>query len=346
MAEEHFGSGYDGLMAAEAFKREAIVGAKIGDMVEIQSGYASFVDLGLELRNERQNLGRMTRYRPVKSHRMAFERLARSLNVMDRRCYLLTGSYGTGKSHLCLMFANYLQTPSGKYPMTEFFGNYAEVDRHAAENLAAKRSTGRYLVALCQWGGRGDFDEIVLRAVDEALKLEGFGEDLDTEYLQALKRIEEWERLRSEGDPRGRFADELESALEEQVPPTTPAQFKRRLREYDAAALRDFKEIHKHILTTPFTYDKSELIDVLKTTLASERFKERFLGILVLFDEMGHTMQRGNLSPTMFQQLAQLATETPPGSARLIFVGTAHRALTDYGTAYSKTDFQTVSDRV
>src|SRR5690349_6313754 len=107
----------------------------IGEMIKIEAGYTSYVDLGLELFDDAKNIGRMERYRPIKSHRQAFGELAKSLNMKDKRCYLLTGSYGTGKSHLSLMFANYLQTPASAKPMPAFFANYREADPHAANTL-------------------------------------------------------------------------------------------------------------------------------------------------------------------------------------------------------------------
>lgn len=319
---------------------------KIRNLIEIQGGYTSYVDLGLELFDDSQNVLRMSRYRPIASHRQAFEKLAQSLKVKDERCYLLTGAYGTGKSHLCLMFANYLRSPAGEKPMPDFFAHYQEADPHAAEDLRSKRTKGRYLVALCSWGGRGDFEEIVLRAVDEALRREGFGDDFDTHYLQAIKKINEWESLEKEGDGRGRFMQEFKAALESLSPRQTLSGFKKRLKEFDYSAIEEFKRIHQAITTAPFAFDKADLIGILTNTLASAKFKERYLGLLVLFDEFGDTMEKGNLSPKMFQKFAQFAAETPPQCARLIFVGTAHKALTDYAKAYNAIDFRTASDRI
>jgi len=318
----------------------------ISDIVEIHSGYTSYVDIKLELLDDSRNIARMSRYRPIKSHREAFEKLGRSLNVKDKRCYLLTGSYGTGKSHLCLMFANYLQTPAGEQPMPQFFANYDAVDHNAAETLKSKRGSGHYLIALCEWGGRGDFDEIVLRAINEALHREGFAEDFDTIYLQAAKKIEEWQKFDQGSDLRGRFFNDFHAALQDLSPPQTVASFLKRLREFNYDALDEFKRIHVNITTAPFTYDKSNLLPILTSTLASDKFKERFLGMLVLFDEFGYSMEQGNLNPKMFQQLAQLAAETPKGCAPLIFVGTAHKPLTAYAKAYSTTDFRVASDRI
>lgn len=319
---------------------------QIAQLIEIQGGYTSYVDLKLELFEDSRNIGRMSRYRPVTAHRQAFEKLAQSLNVKDGRCYLLRGAYGTGKSHLCMMFANYLQTPSGEKPMPDFLKHYEEADQNAASELRAKRKNGRYLVALCDWGGHGDFEEIVLRAVDEALHREGFNEDFDTHYLQAVKKVEEWEQLEREGQDEGRFLERFNEALESFTPVQTIDKFKLRLRSFDYAALEDFKRIHKEITTAPFNYDKSNLLSILTETLSSSKFKDLYQGLLVLFDEFGDTMERGHLSPKMFQQFAQLASDTPPQCARLIFVGTAHKSLTDYAKAYDAVDFRTASDRI
>lgn len=60
----------------------------IGEIVEIQSGYTSYVDLRLELFDDSRNIGRMSRYRPILSHRQAFQKRNRSEGA---RCYAATG---------------------------------------------------------------------------------------------------------------------------------------------------------------------------------------------------------------------------------------------------------------
>jgi len=42
----------------------------------------------------------------------------------DKKFYLLSGSYGTGKSHLCLMTANVLSRSSGDPEIAGFYENY------------------------------------------------------------------------------------------------------------------------------------------------------------------------------------------------------------------------------
>lgn len=316
----------------------------IADMIEINSGYTNAVSLKSELFDDTKNVGRMSRYRPIASHRQAFQKLSRSLLIKDKRAYLLTGAYGTGKSHLVLMFANYMETPASEKPMPEFFGHYAEVDAHAADDLKNRRLQGRHLVALCEWGGKEDFDEIVLRAVDAALRRAGFGDTLDTIYLQALGKIKEWEAAAEAGNPR--FRDDFECELTETNAGLTVAQFKKKLGAFDYQALEEFKRIHQKVTTAPFTYDKSNLIDILTSTLRSDKFKERYQGIVVLFDEFGDTLERGSLNPKAFQRFAELCEQPPSDCARLVFVATAHKNLIDYAKSYNSNEFRTASDRV
>ena len=316
----------------------------IADLIEINSGYTNAVSLKSELFDDTKNIGRMSRYRPIASHRLAFQKLSKSLLVKDKRAYLLTGAYGTGKSHLVLMFANYMETPAGEKPMPDFFGHYAEIDPHAADDLKNKRTQGRHLVALCEWGGKEDFDEIVLRAVDAALRRVGFGDDLDTIYLQALGKITEWENAAQLGNPR--FRDDFECELTETNAGLTVTQFKKKLTGFDALALDEFKRIHQKVTTAPFLYDKTNLIDILTSTLKDEKFKERYEGIVVLFDEFGDTLEHGRISPKAFQRFAELCEQPPAGCARLVFVATAHKNLIEYAKSYNSTEFRTASDRV
>ena len=76
---------------------------------DISEAYASYVNLAEEFSDDEKNRGRMKGYRPIESHRDALGRLIRALYPNDHRVYALRGSYGTGKSHLFLMLANYFQ---------------------------------------------------------------------------------------------------------------------------------------------------------------------------------------------------------------------------------------------
>ena len=109
---------------------------KIAEVVKLKSGYANFVELKSAFEASQENTDRMAMYRPTTAHRGAFERICRGLYPPnDKKFYLLSGSYGAGKSHLCLMTANFLSRSSGDPEIAGFYQNYARLDPDKARLL-------------------------------------------------------------------------------------------------------------------------------------------------------------------------------------------------------------------
>ena len=83
---------------------------KIAELVNFHTAYGSQVRLHDHYYDDAENHSRLSGYMPISSHRAAFQQLVKS-QLPDRqnkdKVFMLTGSYGTGKSHLCLMLANY-----------------------------------------------------------------------------------------------------------------------------------------------------------------------------------------------------------------------------------------------
>ena len=72
----------------------------IADLIHTHAGYSAQVDLNLWFHDTVNNLATMRRYKPTVSHRRVLEQVVRALDNKDKRVYLITGNYGTGKSHL------------------------------------------------------------------------------------------------------------------------------------------------------------------------------------------------------------------------------------------------------
>ena len=148
--------------------------SKIKEVINLKTGYANFVVLKSAFEKSQENADRMAMYRPTTAHRRAFERLCRGLyQPNDKKFYLLSGSYGTGKSHLCLMYANALSRSSGDTEIKGFYDNYEKLDADAAKQLRNIRKGGQYLVAICDYHSGRRFEDVVLKAVFEACKSKG-----------------------------------------------------------------------------------------------------------------------------------------------------------------------------
>ena len=144
--------------------------AVIADVIKLKSGYANFVELKSAFEESQENADRMAMYRPTKAHRQAFERVCRGIyKPNDKKFYLLSGSYGTGKSHLCLMMANFLSRSSGDPQIAEFYSNYTKLDPEQGKLLKNIRKDGQYLVAICDYHSGRRFEDVVLKAVFRGL---------------------------------------------------------------------------------------------------------------------------------------------------------------------------------
>lgn len=309
---------------------------------------ASYVYLCKELFDTDDCSQRMMSYKPIKSHRDAFERVSKALDPRDRRCYLLTGSYGTGKSHLCLMLANYFMHQSDVHELEEFFASYSEEDESRAKVLSQKRAKGRYLVAVPEFASRGDFEELVLRSIDEALKREEFEEDLDSHYQETMRRINAWRQKGKSGETRVNFYDLFCEELKDRFSGWTVDKLTKGLKEYSHEALQVFRQIHKNITANEFAYSKDNLVDIITDINSTKKFQERFKGIVIIYDEFGYLLQEGRLGLNTFHAFSQLCTHGNKDwkGNQLIFIGTAHKSFISYAKTTTAVDLSTLSDRI
>ncbi len=321
---------------------------QIAELIRTNPGYSAQVDLNLWFHNSAQNLATMRRYQPIVSHRKAFEKGAGALDTKDKRVYLITGNYGTGKSHLCLMLANYFAYSPDQPDIAQFLENYAHEDPSAADKLRARRRKGRYLVALCAYDSPDDFGEVVLRAVLDPLQEAGLADVLDTPYEEAHRKLEQLEQEQKSGQGLVDYYGLFEGQLPSYLAGVNMKKFKDRLYPgMDRAALDVFKRMHHEILRTPFTYEAGNLSAILRSTLKSEAFREKFEGLVVFWDEFGYTLGDPNrLSLDIFQQFAQLCAEFDPTRGKLIFIATAHKDFSAYAPAWAAEDYSKISDRV
>ncbi|MEA3375343.1 MAG: hypothetical protein U9R72_03995 [Chloroflexota bacterium] len=320
---------------------------KIDEIIrEISKAYASYVNLKQEFNDPKANRERMKGYRPIRSHREALQRLIRALYPNEHRVYALRGSYGTGKSHLFLMLANYFDLKPDAPEMEQFFANYAEQDPDGAKKMRNWRGEGRYLVAICRYGIGDDFEATVLRAIEQASEREGFEGLENTHYHEALRRLNTWEEARREGKATGQMYDLFLDALHEQYPGTSLEALREGLHRYEPRHLNVFKGVFQAITGGAFSPEKGNLIEILEDFVSSDVFKERYKGLVVFYDEFDEILKEARLDVSRFQGFAELCRHPEAGMQPVIFYANIHKPLQGYATAFSKADFQVVRARL
>lgn len=322
---------------------------KIIDLVEFHAGYGAQVRL-LDYYYDRDlNSKHMAGYVPISSHRAAFLALARA-QLPDpknkEKVFMLTGSYGTGKSHLCLMLANYFSLKPTDYEMEQFFANWAKRDKNGAKNIQNWRGSGRYLVAPCDFGEARPFEDMLLSAIERALEEEGANDVmLDTHFKGALRRIEEWEKRKATGEPSGAF-DDFVAYLGGDDPTEQLAILKAGLRQNKSASMDVFQQTFERATGQKLTLRSDSLLAILKDLLATPQFQKRYKGLVILADEFGYALSEGRVTMSVFQGFAEMSKDGVDGM-QIIFVGTGHRRFEAYGANTAlQIDFRVVQDRV
>ncbi len=318
--------------------------AKISDVVKLKSGYANFVELKSAFEATQENADRMAMYRPTKAHRMAFERICRGLyQPNDKKFYLLSGSYGTGKSHLCLMTANVLSRSSGDPEIAGFYENYAKLDSEKGKLLKNIRKDGQYLVAICDYHLGRHFEDVVMKAVFDACKTKGLNASVETEFDEAERQLVEWEQKGDKGGIRN-FYQDFGKALESVAPGLTVEQLRTGLKSYDSNVLDNFRTAFKEMMGgIEFQAQAGNLIPILKKLVKSQAFKERFKGLAIFFDEFGFTLEKASYSKDILQGFMETICKSEPN---VLFVGCIHKDFKSYADRFSKDDAAVMSARI
>jgi len=330
--------------------------SRIREVIKINSGYTSYVDLNQEFfyYNEEKNLGRMERYMPIRAHRIAFEDITNSLNPKDRRFYFLSGSYGTGKSHLCLMLGNYFAKQSNSLEMETFFDNYEcaqkdillkpgeSLDEKPASRLKADRKKGKFLVAICRYALSLEFEGVILRAIEEALEIQGSNITLDTHYKEALRKLKNWESKKTEK----RFYNDFISELNRNHPDWTLEKLEQGLKKPDELAFKVFKRIYRVITDTDFTFSRDNLQDILIDILKNENFRSIFKGIVIVYDEFGYALDDNLVNLKQLHEFSQFCANSGLNYLPVIFIGTGHKPFTKHGQVGDAIHYNTLKDRI
>lgn len=319
--------------------------ATISDVVKLKTGYANFVELKSSFEEDQENLERMAMYRPTTAHRRAFERLCRGLlSPTDKKFYLLTGSYGTGKSHLCLMLANFLSRSSGDPEIAGFYDNYEKLDPDQGRMLRNLRKGGQYLVAICDYNSGQNFEDVVLKAVIEACEAREIDSLVQTRHDEAERLLAGWEDKSGDVNAVRDFYKDFTRTLEKIAPAITIAQLREGLRNYDSSILATFTAAYKEAQGgTEFQSQAGNIIPIIKKLVKSDEFKNRFKGLAVLFDEFGFTLEKAAYSKDILQGFMEKICQNEPN---ILFVGCIHKDFAAYADRFSKDDAKVMSARI
>lgn len=179
--------------------------------VRVNAGFKPSVQLPVDFENEAINARLIENFIPTQFTIALFEQLAQSChpNSTDR-AHMLVGTYGTGKSDLLLMIANYFARATDDPLMQPFYAKLNRLDPARYATIHGQRTHLRpYLVVVLQADATTPFSGFVLHGLEKALRYVGLEALMrDTKYRAARAKIAEWRH-----DQHARLAD-LEQHLQ------------------------------------------------------------------------------------------------------------------------------------
>ncbi len=227
--------------------------------VHVNAGFKPSVQLPVDFENEAINARLIENYIPTQFTIALFEQLAQSChpNSTDR-AHMLVGTYGTGKSDLLLMIANYFARATDDPLMQPFYAKLRDLDPTRYATIHGQRTHLRpYLVVVLQADATTPFSGFVLHGLEKALRYVGLEALMrDTKYRAARAKIAEWRR---DQHPRltdleqhlqhreGRELSQLEQELDSSQADLAFSVFARSFREVTGSefAIYEYQQAHE-----------------------------------------------------------------------------------------------------
>lgn len=299
----------------------------LSDLIQTQADFRAAVNVVQELDDFAKAAGLL----PTQHGADVLFDLGRQLEPSAKgRARLITGTYGTGKSHLALALAALYRGRSAEMAplVARLDEKYAGRTAQLREDLAGISRESPYLVVLVE-GDQDDFDLALVRGLRSALSAAGLSSyEPTTAFAAAAGRLAE---LIADDDASAR----CQAAAREAGWPS-PDSYLAHLRS-DACTVDDleaFDRFHQEVC-----FGSRFLVDLRLEAVAAYQDVARRLvedakaaGVVVIWDEFGAFMERVVQEPASaggpVQRFAEACQDSGPSPIHLYLV--AHRSLSSY----------------
>jgi len=272
-------------------------GMMLSQIIKVKGGFIRTVKIIDDFFNEELNKRKLESYYINPIARDAFYSISEGLRpTSTARVHLISGTYGSGKSHFGLVIANYFIKSSASEDLKMLFYRIKGKDPSRASEIYNIRNTDKpYLLVLLEGFDPDGAEHALLKGLQDALidPVRGtLPEDvLKTSYQSALKKIEEWEEKRPE------FSQQLQGLLHEEGQSIDDLKYNL-VPGFKDKAYRLFKELHQKITLSPFIPLFSEKASEIYPQISELLIREHgFKGIAIIWDQFNEHLES---TPTAF----------------------------------------------
>lgn len=265
----------------------------LNQIIKIKGGFVRAVKIIEDFFDEELNQRKLESYCVNPSAREAFNSISNGLHPTSRnRVHLISGTYGSGKSHFGLVIANYLTKNSASVDFEMIFRRIEEKALDKAVEIKSIRNTDKpYLVILLEGYDPDGAEFALLKGLKDALMDSRRGnlseEILKTSYQSASSKIEDW------GKEKPDFIKEMGKILEAKRSDVSDVdKLKDKLKAFDGDAYRLFKELHKKITRHEFIPEYNERASQIFLEISELLVREhQYKGIGIIWDQFNEHLE-------------------------------------------------------
>lgn len=307
----------------------------INSVVSLSPAFATEVNIRRDFITPEANRDKLHGYVPTSSARKAMHDILQGLHPASRkRVHLITGSYGTGKSHFGLVLANLVSSDWEDADLRPFLEKFKGKDPLRFGSIKTARENARpYLVVVTEpiWDPEG-FAHSLLVALSQALDRAGIEFRPPSHFRAALECILNWQETEPEAYKK------LSTSLLTHGKKTIE-MVRDGLKDYSQAMYDLFEEAHKEVAFGAAFYPQisanpSVIYEETAKDLKSTRVSE---GIFILCDEFGNYLTEMAKDPysregQQLQEFAEFCKRSGENQCHLVII--AHQTLKDYAISY------------
>lgn len=279
---------------------------RLCDIVTVDATFKPSVQLPHDFYQTKINDRLIETYIPTSQSVEILFDIAKSLDPNStERARALVGTFGTGKSDLLLIIANYLQRSIDDPVMARFYERLKRVDPARAEFIKTRRENiPPFLVILLQADTVSAFPGFVLHGLQEALDSIGLSHLMaKTRYAAAIEQIENW---RKGEHPRYQDFRQILAETEKMDVSGLLAGLKGAQAD---AALKTFQRVFRDVTGSDFhLYGYSQPHEAFATVARDLVETKKYSGIALICDEFTSFLER--LQRAIDQNLSESEAES------------------------------------
>ncbi|MFD1928853.1 hypothetical protein ACFSFY_12500 [Sporosarcina siberiensis] len=283
------------------------------------------------------------RYLPTPSHAESLIGLAEGfLNKGGNSAHIMVGPYGSGKSLVATIMANFVSKAIKKREIKVLVDKFSKVHQEVYQSLSELTSLNRTYIPITLSGSEGQFSDAIITSIINKLKLNGIEISLPDEKNKIIKIIADW--LNEYPSTYKEFTTLLKDRN------SNPKLSLQKIEKGDIAEIKWFKIIYPSLTAGAEFQSNTGGVFIEKIELILDVLEKENIGIFIIYDEFGRFLQNLDHQEVYkamqdIQDLAEIANRVS-GYLQVLLI--SHKSMSQYMfgfTAEYQSEFQRIEKR-